>query len=362
MKILIVSGAFYPGISPRSFRTTELVKELVRRGNDVTLYIPETDYDYSDFLDLYPITIKFYRKRAKDRLAGKPDIFSRVIRRFLDQYFSYPNITIVNRLHSELKKIKIQYDLLITIVVPHQINWAVGKIYGKGGKLAKTWIADCGDPFMLMGNVSHYYPFYFKYIEKKWCRLCDYIACPIEGAINGYYPEFHNKVKVIPQAFNFDEVVLKEYKPHDVPTFAYSGNFVKGVCDPRTLLKFLSEKNIDFKFYIYTRQQEFVSPFKEKLGERLIINPFIPRLELIKELSTMDFLVNFKLNNTVQASSKVIDYSLTKRPILYVSYENMDECLVDQFLRGDYSGRQVLNDISKYDIHNVAQQFLDLCK
>ena len=37
-KILIVSKSFYPEISPRSFRTTELVKEFCRLGHDVTLY------------------------------------------------------------------------------------------------------------------------------------------------------------------------------------------------------------------------------------------------------------------------------------------------------------------------------------
>jgi len=36
-KILIVSNAFYPEISPRSFRTTELAKELSRQGHKDTL-------------------------------------------------------------------------------------------------------------------------------------------------------------------------------------------------------------------------------------------------------------------------------------------------------------------------------------
>ena len=36
-KILVVSSAFYPENSPRSFRTTELVKELARQGKLETL-------------------------------------------------------------------------------------------------------------------------------------------------------------------------------------------------------------------------------------------------------------------------------------------------------------------------------------
>ena len=34
-KILLVSNGFYPEISPRSFRATELAKELVRQGHSV---------------------------------------------------------------------------------------------------------------------------------------------------------------------------------------------------------------------------------------------------------------------------------------------------------------------------------------
>ena len=35
MKILIVSGFFYPQNTPRAFRTTELAKEFARLGHDV---------------------------------------------------------------------------------------------------------------------------------------------------------------------------------------------------------------------------------------------------------------------------------------------------------------------------------------
>lgn len=36
-KILIISRTFYPENSPRSFRTTELAKELARQGNNLLI-------------------------------------------------------------------------------------------------------------------------------------------------------------------------------------------------------------------------------------------------------------------------------------------------------------------------------------
>ncbi len=59
MKILIVSRAFYPEISPRAFRTTELAKEFARQGHQVKIILPERNVDLEPFKSLFPnISIK----------------------------------------------------------------------------------------------------------------------------------------------------------------------------------------------------------------------------------------------------------------------------------------------------------------
>lgn len=45
MRILIVSGSYYPDKTPRSFRTTELARELVRQGHKVDVFIPSNNID-----------------------------------------------------------------------------------------------------------------------------------------------------------------------------------------------------------------------------------------------------------------------------------------------------------------------------
>jgi len=54
MKILIVSRAFYPEISPRANRTTELAKEFARQGHQVKIILPKRDFDLEIFKTLYP--------------------------------------------------------------------------------------------------------------------------------------------------------------------------------------------------------------------------------------------------------------------------------------------------------------------
>ena len=93
----------------------------------------------------------------------------------------------------------------------------------------QKWIADCGDPFMLNATENYTPPFYFKQLEKSWCNRCDFITVPTETSHEGYYPEFKSKIRVIPQAFNFDEVELGRYLEHNVPTFAFSGRLYSTV-------------------------------------------------------------------------------------------------------------------------------------
>lgn len=359
MKILIISGSFYPTISPRSFRTTELVKELSKRGNDVTLYMPKDGINRDDLEKEYSFSIQYY-KRPKDKLINSKSKLVYFVERCMVHGFAYPDVGILKTLKAALKDEKNTYDLLITIAAPHAIHWTIGKMYNSGRRLAKTWVADCGDPYMLSGTLSVQHPFYFKYFEKLWCRECDYITVPTEGAINGYYPEFKDKIRVIPQAFNFEEIERVQYVKNDVPTFVYSGSIWEGSKDPKPFLDFLSGLTQDFRFYVYTNNIHRLDSYKEILKEKLIISSYIPRLELIKKLSAMDFLVHFEFHTSVQTPSKLIDYSLSGRPILAVNIKKMDKEMIMQFLSGDYSQQYVVEDLSQYDIHNVAQRFIDL--
>ena len=361
MRILIISGAFFPDNSPRSFRTTELVKRFSKLGHSVTVYIPQNRCDLNTFIEQYPVVIKYYRKAENRSFFKTGGLLDRFSKRVLSQFLEYP----YSRLLFSIPKAVAQeagYDMLITIAMPHPIHWAVGKMYTKGNRLAKTWVADCGDPYMFCGTNQYNHPFYFAKQEKRWGRECDYISVPVESAVNAYYPEFRDKIRVIPQAFDFDEIKLQAYIPNPVPTFAFSGNLIPKVRDPKPLLDYLCTLEMDFKFIVYTTKQHLVNPYKAALGDRLEVHSYIPRLELLEKLSGMDFLINIGNVSKNQIPSKLIDYGLTKRPILNIDPQVFDSSLVDEFLKRDYSRQYIVDNIEQYNIVAVAQQFLDLCK
>lgn len=356
MNILIISASFYPNNSPRAFRTTELVKRFCRLGHNVTLYLPQNKENLSEFIKEYSVQVKYYNYQKPVLSTGG---ISRICYRLLNMFFEFPDILIVRKIKNALQNEK-KYDLLITIAMPHPIHWAMGLLYKKGKRVAKTWVADCGDPYMLCGTDRFKHPFYFQWLEKLWCKECDFISVPTEDAKKGYYPKFRNKIRVIPQAFDFNDIKRQEYKKNAIPTFAFSGNLIPRVRDPKPLLDYLLSLDIDFKFIFYSTKRHLLESYKSQMPQKIEIHDYIPRLDLLYILSGMDFLVNIENTTQLQTPSKLIDYGLAGRPILSFNAQCPNFEVVDEFLRGDYSHQYKIVDIDRYNIENVASQFLNL--
>jgi hypothetical protein len=362
-KILLVTNAFYPEISPRSYRATELAREFFRQGHEVVVITRFRNHDYRDFLLETPVQIKMWKWGRLPEVVipqRNPWAFiSRVLKRVLMILFEYPAIEDMFHVKKMLRREK-GYDLMISFAVPYPVHWGVAWARNRRKKIAAKWVADCGDPYM--GDVldSFRKPFYFAYLEKWFCKKADFITIPVQSAIDAYYPEFHGKIKIIPQGFDFNLSTPEQVK-HDseVPEFAYAGRFLQGIRDPEPLLAFLSKMEMPFRFHVYTDQPEYLKNYLELLKEKLIVSGLIPREQLIKELSRMDFLINFDNNTTLNIPSKLIDYSITGRPVLNIKKEFSAEN-VKNFLKGNYSDRMQLPDPMCYHIRIVSGQFLEL--
>ena len=354
--------------SPRSFRTTELVKEFARQGHDVTLLTFRNGEIHDEFEKTYNVKIKDLGtlKLPEINTNSGPGVIRKVkylTKRALSLFLEYPDVELVSTVHRALKS-ETGYDLLISVAVPHPIHWGVARAFKNGNKPAGTWVADCGDPYMGFNMDVINKPFYFKYAEKAFCKRADYISVPIEGAKEAYYEEFRDKIVVIPQGFNFEEdkPASNGQINNKVLTFAYAGDLLGGGRDPHPFLNHIVHSDREFRFVIYTRQHHIVKPYLEKAKGRIELRQYIPRKELLKILSGMDFLVNFENDTSKQMPSKLIDYYLAGRPVLSLRGSEIERDTVDRFLNGDYSAGYSFTDVDQYRIENVCERFLDLCK
>jgi hypothetical protein len=360
-KYLIVCRSFYPTNSPRSNRATELARELSRQGHAVTVLTPHHPEQEAlarehgiAFIDL-----------GKDRWPhvpttwrGKPRFVLRLLTRALLQLFEYPSIDLMFRVANALKQVPRQ-DVIISIAAPHTVHWGVALAARRGGLPAKAWIADCGDPYMGAENDSFRAFFYFQYPEKAFCRRADAIVVPVEGARQAYYPQFRDKIHVVPQGFRFaDYAHLKTIRPKEDDTvrFAFAGLLIPGKRDPSRLLEHLVARPEKFEFHVYTKTPALVEPYARR-DPRIVLHGFMAREAVLKELAGMDFLVNIENAGGRQTPSKLIDYWLCDRPILSLKSDVLPLEAIDGFFAGEYGHALRIEQPEQYDIANVVRRF-----
>ena len=152
-------------------------------------------------------------------------------------------------------------------------------------------------------------------------------------------------------------------RPNAVPTFCYAGIFYEHIRNPKFFLDYLLTLDQSFRFVVYcledTFSQEMLSSYKKLLGEKLLIKSPIDRESLIHEMAKMDFVINFDNDNATQRPSKLIDYAMSRRPILSFNCQTFRPEVFQAFLKGDYSAQYHV-DLEQYDIRRVVDQFEEL--
>lgn len=353
--------------TPRAHRTTELIKEFSRRGHNVTVFSVLGNYNYSSFLkefniDLHPIKLNYQIRPFNSDGFQKRNIIDKVLGKLLGKLFEFPEIEFMMQVQEIFRKKK-NYDLLISIADPHHIHWGCAKAKKRyPEKFPKVWIADCGDPFMENGKTKDHYRYYSKY-EKEFCSLCDYITVPVKQAKLAYYKDFHHKIKVVPQGFKFKPNHKASNPSNDVVTFLFAGTFVPRIRNPQLFFEHLCSTPIQFKFYIFTPYTNLIDKYIDSLKDKIEVRDFIPRNDLMSFINKMDFVINFENSNAEsQLPSKLIDYAISKKPILSVNCDSKDFQKTDEFLNRNYSKQLTIKNVEKYHIENVVDQFLSLCQ
>jgi len=395
MKIILASYRFYPENTPLAFRTFELAKEFARQKHSVSIYIPDYDFDYSTMEQRYHFKIKkvrtgfLFNRNAKKRWFNTE---KKQIKEYLERLKSnrswIKDVKQIKNVISKYVKKSLRYvlpeghiweysirlkkallseaescDMIISISYPFPVHIGVASALRSKPQLAKVSVAEFEGPFYYY----RYTPktFYFKMIEKSIVWEFNYIVVPTKKAVNTYLVyKGEDKIKVIPQGFDFSDVKTAYYKPNKVPTFIFAGAFYKGINNPSLLFEHLVELDLPFRFIVYARPQsdetfKILKHYMKKMGDKLIVKPAIPRIECIYELSKADFLINADAISPNHSPSKIIDYALAGRPIFSFTQNFFDPSVFNQFLNGAYRKRLRV-DLNNYKIENVCNKFLNL--
>jgi hypothetical protein len=391
MNILLVSYYFYPELTPRAFRTFELVKEFCEQGHKVTLLIPnkicyDTEKYQHNNLTVCTIGEKLHGIQLLENQSPledysesslpKKQFYKKIIPHFfknkLKVYLEWYNSSFrVIRHKPFIKAIvtylkinnSVNYDFILSIGLPIEshIGTAISLLKFKNLKKSAIAIADYGDPFSKQQHVFWWYSLVDYFIAKMF----DYISVPTQKAKESFTTfKNENRIKIIPQAFNLSEYRLAEYKPNQVPTFAYAGCFYLKIRNPKDFFNYLNKTYTNYHFILYTINEntdtlEILKSFKDTFKDKLTIKYNVGRIPLIYELSKMDFLINFENTSNNQTPSKLIDYAISGRPICSISTANFKSNIFDEFMTGNFENETIIN-LPDYDIKKVVKQYLSI--
>src|SRR5574344_1552457 len=102
MKIVVITQHIFPIQSPRATRSTELVKELGRRGYDVTVYAVLGKYDYSQFENDFGVKVKHIPIKCQctpySSYGNSISIIYKIATRLFSKWFEFPYIEFMYRL------------------------------------------------------------------------------------------------------------------------------------------------------------------------------------------------------------------------------------------------------------------------
>ena len=362
MNILIIANHTFPKQGPRAFRTAELSEQLASMGNRVVLYTVHGKYDYTNYeieTGVIMRNIKTYFATDANDGTHRYNLFDKVMTKYLHRLIVWPQCEFHFCINKIIKD-NPNMDLLITIAHPHSIHSGAARAKRRHPDIfPKTWICDCGDPFML--NPFMKAPHYLKRYEDMWCSECNYIAVPTDSSYKGYYEQYWDKIRVIPQGFKFERTPIATYKPNNIPTFLFVGTIYPGVRDPHAFMDYLLTLDKPYKFKMMMRTPLEERYITDSNGQIEYITGK-GRKEVVWECSKADFLINICNPTSVQSPSKLIDYGIADRPILDIDNNFSDPTSFLQFYQGDFLGKHEIHNIDQYKIEHVAQQFLDLVK
>ncbi|WP_340680454.1 glycosyltransferase [Paraglaciecola sp.] len=377
-KILITTYFFYPDNSPRAYRITALAKMLTLKGHQVTV-ITNTAYNYDEFTKDNGIEVISLCKPTSDAVKRKPLKFSTANSNHAFYKIISPVKTLIRksllyfipdghllpfslRLNRCLRGIQLNhFDVVISNANPFMVHLSTSLCLKRFKGIA---IAETGDPYFY----NHYRLAPYQANIENWVLTqFTYITVPVERAVADYgnYGMI-DKVRVIPHGFFFDEVQLKSYRPSETVKFAFAGRLYKEIRNPTQFLNSLVNNYSDypFVFHIYTDLRnketlELLLPFKLLLGDKIKIQDMLQRTDCIRELSSMDFLVNFENDTSNQVPSKLVDYTLSERPIISINHNFDNKELFSNYIRHDFKAFKPL-DISSFNISNVVSKFESL--
>lgn len=378
MRILIVTNLFPPALSPRAFRWHAIARRWVEQGHAVEVVTaphagaPATERRDGILVERVGSRLDAMRARLAppsgpapaSAPAGRPSSLRRAAKWLHDRTWKqvyWPDYaapwrrpaTLAARRRLEAAPV----DALVTVALPFTAH-LVGL---SCRQLARTWLADSGDPFSLNAasppNNPALYDGRNRRSEARVLSACDRFTVTTAATRDRYlaaFPEARDKIDVIPPLAAAPPVddMASPFFPGDGRTrLVYLGNLYRGLREPGplfSLLHRLREREPELarglEVHFFGAPGEFAQELAAMAAAWSGFRAHAPvdRATVARILASAEGLINIGNATEDQLPSKLAEYAATGRPILNLTAKAND--LSAAFLAGYPLASTIVSD------------------
>ncbi|MFC1933371.1 glycosyltransferase [Chloroflexota bacterium] len=338
-KVLFVSYAFPPQLSPESIQTSRYVKFLPQYGWEPYVICADEESILSEPIDksmlsLLPPNIRMLKVRSFE-----PRILMMAIGKFLPVLFKLPDNKIGWRWSAYRKSLvalkEERFDLIHSWAMYLSSNIVGLKLKKKTGL---PWVVHFSDPwvdspYMHYGRLDAYIN---RKLERAVMERADAIVFVSEETrqlvMRKYPPEVRRRSAVIPHCYD-PEIVAKTPPAKENPklTFTYTGNFYYGMRTPMGLFQALHNilsKQPEIQDFINvqmvgTLHKDYQDAIL-RLGIEKVVSvvgavPYLKSLECIQNASVLLLIDAPSKTPSIFLPLKLIEYIAFKKPILGIT-------------------------------------------
>jgi len=410
MRILLLPMHYHPVINPNVFRWSAIAEHWVQQGHEVHVlcarFGKEPDESsingvkvhrigHASLLDVAYNLLNTQQRRgaAGGEKPGKKSSARQLIEKIINitwRKIYWPDGSCVWYFAGKKKALQLQqqfdFEAIVSIsppYTPHLVAAAVKRRFPK-----VRWLMDIEDPFsfseaVFINNRTLYQQYNYKK-EGQLLTLADAVSVTVQKARELYIKYFSNiinKIKVVPPLYSlasFEETFSKDV---NVIHVGYFGAFYDPIRTPDYLLELfyqLQEEYPDFNKKLILHFFGEITPVFQSIFEyytsllpNVKIHGLVTRERAAAAMNTMDFLINIGNTTDYHLPSKCVDYLMSGKPIINLSY-----CKNDPFtdfmknypfiLHLDVSGglhptmlNEFINFINKYNGREVASKDLE---
>jgi glycosyltransferase involved in cell wall biosynthesis len=363
MKILIVSFAYFPELSPRAFRWTAIAEELVNLGHSVKVVCAS---NHGQAASEHVNGVEIHRAGSNAREGFKNWLrleatvtsirsnvtfedslsYRRKIGNFIKSIYSYTARKILwpdfaafwyfAALKAADKSIKNELpDVIVTVSLPftsHLVGLALKRRY------EIPWVVDIGDPFSFMTKTPLNNHKLFKNLnarsESQVLQIADAVTVTTEGTKYEYLKHFSSlisrKIIVIPPLFSAP-TKLNDFLPFFNDSkkirLVFAGTLYRAIRDPLALLAFFrhlastslgSKVELHFLGVINDCKPCF-DAYDDLLGSKIFLHGLVSRRQALQAMKEANVLVNLGNSTHFQLPSKVVEYVILGKPVLNIT-------------------------------------------